>query len=118
MDEGLKDILFALLAMAVPIAAAVLDSKRKKDRNAQVKAYPVTEEELRSLNPDSDEDETGDEYGTEDTAEDNIRGSVQPPQEKNAPGASPAISEKPRLSREEKRKLIIYSEIMKPKYDE
>lgn len=111
MDEGLKDILLALLAIVVPVTAAVLDSRRKKAANVQVKAHPVTEEEFRSLNPEFSEDET--------ETEDEVRASAAPPQEEKAP-ATPAhaISEKPRMSREEKRKLIIYSEIMKPKYDE
>lgn len=101
MDEGLKDILFALLTMAIPITAAVLDSKRKKAGKAQVKAHPVTED------------------FEDDITEDAVPSPEQQPQKEETPVApAPAIPEEPRLSREEKRKLIIYSEIMKPKYDE
>lgn len=104
--------MLAILTLAIPAVIAALDTKRRMAGNRQVHSHPVTDEEFRSLGIDV--------YGEDDDPE--------PVQEENSPAQAPeeealepeevhAGPEKPCMSREEKKKLIIYSEIMKPKYD-
>lgn len=114
MDEGLKDVLLAILTLAIPAVIAALDTKRRMAGNRQVHSHPVTDEEFRSLGidvyeEDDDPEPVQEEHSPAQTPEEEAR----EPEVVHAAGP-----EKPRMSREEKKKLILYSEIMKPKYDE
>ena len=122
MSEDLKDALLAIAAIAVPVLSAILDKNRKKRKTPQVHTRPVTDSEIeelrRTFDIEDDEEDPGHEIP--------IQEPVQPVKKEATVSAADIIAhteetEEKKLSKlspEDKKKLIIYSEIMKPKFDD
>ena len=138
----LRSLIIALLAFCVPIVAAVVDKRAKaKKQTPQVNAQPIDFEEfersrraaaeegtrsiVRGANAPIPEAAASDPAGaagavipvrTESKPVPAQTKAVQPPQRRQ-----PAVSEtNPTAAeiRKDCRKLILYSEILKPKYDD
>lgn len=117
--EDLIDILIPLLMLGVSVVTAVIGSKNKK-KESERKAEPVEDDfpepevdrpafvPLAELQPEARE---APKYYKDDPAARSI--------EKPEPGIilKEEKGERPKMSAEEKRKLIVYSEILKPKFD-
>lgn len=121
MSEDLKDALLAIAAIAVPVLSAILDKNRKKRKAPQVHSRPVTDHEIEELRRTFDIEEE-----EEARHEIPVQEPLQPQKRESTVFAADIIGnteekEEKKLSKlspEDKKKLIIYSEIMKPKFDD
>lgn len=107
------EILIPILMFAIPIAAAILDSKnRKKNSGPEVLAEPIIFPEIEA------------EDGPKESNEARLKPQVtklkpqKPAQKTVAKKFTPVPETEEESMKIDPKKLIIYSEILKPKFDE
>lgn len=112
--EDIVDIVVPIAMLAVSIATAILGSKKKKQEQQGRKSI-FTPEPF-----DEGEEELEAEYVPLAQTIPVVEEGVPAIQDKK-PEVNESFlqkeEEKPKMSREEKKKLIVYSEILKPKFD-
>ncbi len=131
MSFEIKSVALALLTFSIPIAAAIIDKKAKSRRKApQINAEPIDFEALERSKKEAEEStgalrretaspavKAAPSAGTAAAKVQTMPGrSAQQARSRQEPssGTSPAAEE----IRKDRKKLILYSEILKPKYDD
>ena len=121
----LRSLIIAVLAFCVPIVAAIADKRAKaKKRSPQVKAEPIDFEELERRRQAASEGTRSIVRGPAATVPEPVEGAALRRSSATVPAPKPAKEARsgqyPTAEEIKKdcKKIILYSEILKPKFDE
>lgn len=121
------EVLITLLMFAFPIALAILDKRaRRKKGRPQVKAYPVfppeePDDDLEEAPFAREEDVSAPVWQEQETPVTPVSGDAAEEGQRSLGGRSANAAPKEEKHGKleiDKKKLILYSEILKPKFDE